>query len=165
MNLCCNTAKVEWHKIVWFSNCIPRHAFVLWMAMQNRLSTQDRIAIWKPNDVMQCAFCKQCLDSIEHLFFTCVFSIDVWKEMQKMLSVNMSFSWRSVVEELYRLPNNNNIWSIVRRLVFGVVVYFLWLKITGFEVKESKTVKEVEDKRNVEIQRRKSRIVSNSLVV
>nr|GEX44777.1 hypothetical protein [Tanacetum cinerariifolium] len=39
------------------------------------------------------------------------------------------------------------------------------LKIAGFEVKESKSVRELEGKWNVKIQRRKRRIVSHSLVV
>ncbi|GJV89008.1 RNA-directed DNA polymerase, eukaryota, reverse transcriptase zinc-binding domain protein [Tanacetum coccineum] len=46
--------KVDWYNVIWFNKNIPRHAFVLWMALQGRLSTHDRIAAWKPNDVMQC---------------------------------------------------------------------------------------------------------------
>nr|GEU43590.1 hypothetical protein [Tanacetum cinerariifolium] len=72
----CDEAKVDWYKVVWFNRNIPRHARVLWMALLNRLSTQDRIAVWKPNDVIHCVFCKQCLDSIEHLFFTCTQEAD-----------------------------------------------------------------------------------------
>nr|GEW40904.1 RNA-directed DNA polymerase, eukaryota, reverse transcriptase zinc-binding domain protein [Tanacetum cinerariifolium] len=135
-----------------------------------KLSTQDRIAVWKPNEVMQCVFCKQCLDSIEHLFFTCIYSKNVWKEL-RLLSVNMPFSRRNIMEELQRFPNNNNIWSIIRKLMFGAVAYYIWqernnrvfrdekidemtlvqiikeiiqLRITGFAVKDSKAVKEVE---------------------
>ncbi|GJY36083.1 NIN-like protein [Tanacetum coccineum] len=178
----CDEAKADWCKVVWFNRNIPRHALVLWMALQNRLNTQDRIAVWKPNDVMHCVFCNQCLDSIEHLFFKCKYSKNVWKELQRLLNVNISFSWRNSVEELQRLPNNNNIWSIVRRLMFGVVVYYIWqernnrifregkrdekilvqtikeiiqLKIVGFEVKDSKAVREVEARWNVKIQRKR----------
>jgi hypothetical protein len=25
---------VEWHDIVWFKNAVPRHSFLLWMAVQ-----------------------------------------------------------------------------------------------------------------------------------
>ncbi|GJX65786.1 RNA-directed DNA polymerase, eukaryota, reverse transcriptase zinc-binding domain protein [Tanacetum coccineum] len=38
--------KVLWHKHVWFSQCIPRHSFILWMAIKGRLKTQDRISRW-----------------------------------------------------------------------------------------------------------------------
>nr|GEV48175.1 hypothetical protein [Tanacetum cinerariifolium] len=101
--------KVEWYKIVWFNKNITRHGFILWMALQNRLSTQDMIAMWKPNEVMQCVFYKQCMDSVEHLFFTCTFTLKAWKEVHRLLSVSMSFNWNDIVKELKRLPNNQNI--------------------------------------------------------
>nr|GEX14971.1 hypothetical protein [Tanacetum cinerariifolium] len=90
-----------------------------------------------------------------------------------LLSVSLSFSWKEIVEELKRLPNNQNVWSIVRRLMFGTVVYYTWqernnrlfriekrdertliqtiketvqLKIAGFVVKESRAVREIEDR-------------------
>ncbi|PWA70878.1 reverse transcriptase zinc-binding domain-containing protein [Artemisia annua] len=34
---------VRWNKVVWFSQCNPRMAFILWMAVKERLQTQDRI--------------------------------------------------------------------------------------------------------------------------
>ncbi|GKB92619.1 reverse transcriptase domain, reverse transcriptase zinc-binding domain protein, partial [Tanacetum coccineum] len=37
--------KVSWHKLVWFSHNIPRHAFILWLAIKQRLKTQDRIEV------------------------------------------------------------------------------------------------------------------------
>ncbi|GJT69783.1 cytokinin dehydrogenase 3-like protein [Tanacetum coccineum] len=165
------------------NKCIPRHAFVVWMAIQNRLNTQDRIALWKPNEKMQCVFCKKCLDSIDHLFFICEFSKEVWREMQKTLNVSMAFSWENSVKELCRLPNTKNIWSIIRKLVFGAVAYFIWqemnkrifkgerrdvnslvhvimevirLKLAGMEVKESNTIKEVEERWSVLFQKRNS---------
>ncbi|GJV73508.1 RNA-directed DNA polymerase, eukaryota, reverse transcriptase zinc-binding domain protein [Tanacetum coccineum] len=186
-DLCCDDSKVDWHKIVWFSKCIPRHAFVVWMAIQNRLNTQDRIALWKLNEKMQCVFCKKCLDSIDHLFFICELSKEVWREMQKTLNVSMPFSWENSVKELCRLPNTKNIWSIVRKLVFGAIVYFILqernkrifkgerrdvnslvhvikevirLKLAGMEVKESNTIKEVEERWSVKFQRRNRTVYS-----
>ncbi|GKE38503.1 hypothetical protein Tco_1461908 [Tanacetum coccineum] len=131
---------------------------------------------------MECVFCKECLDSVEHLFFQCNYTKHVWKEAQKLLNVGLSFSWNEIIGELKRLPNNKNIWSIVRRLVFGAAVYYTWqernsrvfkgekrdekvllqiiketvqMKIVGFEVKESRAVEEVEERWNIKIQKRK----------
>ncbi|GJZ30743.1 reverse transcriptase domain-containing protein, partial [Tanacetum coccineum] len=38
--------KVIWYRHVWFSQCIPRHAFILWVAIKGRLKTLDRISKW-----------------------------------------------------------------------------------------------------------------------
>nr|GEW43702.1 hypothetical protein [Tanacetum cinerariifolium] len=38
--------KVTWENVVWFSNCIPRHAFNLWLIMKRRLKTRDNLTSW-----------------------------------------------------------------------------------------------------------------------
>ena len=38
--------KVSWHKLLWSSLNIPRHAIVVWMAILNRLPTKDRLISW-----------------------------------------------------------------------------------------------------------------------
>ncbi|GJV61464.1 hypothetical protein Tco_1467564, partial [Tanacetum coccineum] len=85
-----------------------------------------------------------------------------------------------IISEIKALPSNKNIWSIVRRLVCGAAVYYIWqernnilfknekgdsnnilnivketvgMKLIGIKVKESRTVKEVEKRWNVKMQR------------
>ncbi len=40
--------RVEQHKVqlIWFSDAIPRHAFVTWLAIKDKLSTPDRSVSW-----------------------------------------------------------------------------------------------------------------------
>ncbi|GKC56323.1 RNA-directed DNA polymerase, eukaryota, reverse transcriptase zinc-binding domain protein [Tanacetum coccineum] len=38
--------KVNWYELVWFKQCIPKHAFCLWLVMKGRLLTHDRIMSW-----------------------------------------------------------------------------------------------------------------------
>nr|GEV72919.1 retrovirus-related Pol polyprotein from transposon TNT 1-94 [Tanacetum cinerariifolium] len=35
--------EVKWGKLVWLSQCITKHSFILWMAVQRRLLTHDRM--------------------------------------------------------------------------------------------------------------------------
>ncbi|GJS97584.1 hypothetical protein Tco_0804552 [Tanacetum coccineum] len=114
-----------------------------------------------------------CPDSHNHLFFTCEFSNGIWKELLKMLNVKLSECWDHIIDEMKVLPSNKNIWSIVRRLVCGTVVYYIWqernnrlfknekrdintiiniakeavgMKLLGIKVKESGMLKKVEGK-------------------
>ena len=183
-DLCCSGNKVIWNDLVWFSQSIPKHSFILWMAIKGRLMTQDRIAVWNPNGDMKCVFCKQCLDSHAHLFFLCQYTNQVWKEMQKLLDKQFSDKWENIIEEFSSLKANRNIWSIIRRLVLGAAVYFVWQerntrlfqncernvnvlvqsimecikwRIMNFVVKDTEAVKEVEKLWNVQIKRVKSK--------
>lgn len=38
-----SSCRVEWSKLIWFSQNIPKHAFVLWLAVQSKLPTQDKL--------------------------------------------------------------------------------------------------------------------------
>ncbi|GKB61170.1 RNA-directed DNA polymerase, eukaryota, reverse transcriptase zinc-binding domain protein [Tanacetum coccineum] len=58
----CNDNKVDWHPLVWFAQSIPRHAFVTWLAIQQRLMTQDKLLIWRPNEDFKCALCNKCTE-------------------------------------------------------------------------------------------------------
>ncbi|GJU01456.1 RNA-directed DNA polymerase, eukaryota, reverse transcriptase zinc-binding domain protein [Tanacetum coccineum] len=49
--------KVNWHKIVWFSQCNPRHSFILWLALHKRLQTHDVLAKWMSGVSHSCALC------------------------------------------------------------------------------------------------------------
>ncbi|GKC79545.1 RNA-directed DNA polymerase, eukaryota, reverse transcriptase zinc-binding domain protein [Tanacetum coccineum] len=57
-----NVPKVIWNKHVWFSQCIPSHSFILWVAIKGRLKTHDRISKWLNIQDMNCVFCKIATD-------------------------------------------------------------------------------------------------------
>lgn len=66
---------VVWHKIVWFSRMIPRHAMILWLAMRKRLSTLDKLAAFGITQRTRCILCEADEENHEHLFFSCSFSV------------------------------------------------------------------------------------------
>ncbi|GJV82670.1 RNA-directed DNA polymerase, eukaryota, reverse transcriptase zinc-binding domain protein [Tanacetum coccineum] len=159
---------------------IPRHAFVTCLAIQKRLMTQEKLLIWRPNEDLKCALCNKCPDSHNHLFFTCEFSSGVCNELLKMLNVRLSGYWDQIIIEMKALPSKRNIRSIVRMIVCGAVVYYIWqernniifknekrdrniilnmvketvgMKLIGIKVKESRNVKEVEKRYNIKMQR------------
>ncbi|GJW22907.1 RNA-directed DNA polymerase, eukaryota, reverse transcriptase zinc-binding domain protein [Tanacetum coccineum] len=137
-DLNCNAIKVDWYQLVWFTQSIPRHAFVTWLAIQKRLMTQDKLLLWKPNEDLKCALCKKCPDSHNHLFFTCELSNEVWKDLLSLLNVRLSSSWDQIISEMKAIPLNKNIWSIVRRLVCSATVYYIWQERNNIIFKNKK---------------------------
>lgn len=122
-----DSPKVIWHKHVWFSQCIPRHAFVLWMAMRGRLKTTDRISKWFNVSSTLCPLCKNVDESHSHLFFKCQFSKIVWDNLKLLCKLDdVSCIWAEIVSGISVRAANSSIWSVVQRLVFGAAVYFIW---------------------------------------
>ncbi|GJU13393.1 protein LAZ1 [Tanacetum coccineum] len=75
--------EVLWHHTVWFSDCIPRHDFHIWLVMRRSLKTQDTLRHWDVDastdlSLLRCSLCDAQQDSHEHLFFECAFSSQVW---------------------------------------------------------------------------------------
>lgn len=68
--------KVSWHRLLWFPQAIPRQAFMVWLALQNRLSTGFRMRGWGIEQ--GCVFCGERDESRDHLYFACPNTFKVW---------------------------------------------------------------------------------------
>ncbi|GJZ76828.1 putative RNA-directed DNA polymerase [Tanacetum coccineum] len=121
--------KVEWADVVWFSNCIPRHAFVLWLVIKKKLKTQDRLSSWDVNGALAscCSLCESQLDSHEHLFFECSFAMQVWSHMRKLVDLPLSSSsFDLILDSLIPLAKRRTSKALVTKLVIAASVYFIW---------------------------------------
>lgn len=50
-----------WHDVVWFKGALPKHAFTMWVANYDRLSTRARLASWGLPIPVSCPFATQRL--------------------------------------------------------------------------------------------------------
>jgi hypothetical protein len=61
--------EVVWWKMMWFPHAIPKHAFNLWLVVQDRLLTGDHMMELGYKGEVKCLFCHNQIESKEHLFF------------------------------------------------------------------------------------------------
>ncbi|XP_071740241.1 uncharacterized protein [Rutidosis leptorrhynchoides] len=125
------SVKVSWYDVVWFSQGIPKHSFLLWLVIGERLKTQDKLKPWdiRYGSNSLCAFCKGCPDSHPHLFFNCPFSVLVWNMMQQMVLLNVcSNDWRVIVDHISPLASRNLAHILVFKLCLAATIYGLWHK-------------------------------------
>ncbi|GKE07474.1 protein LAZ1 [Tanacetum coccineum] len=81
--------EVSWFHFVWFSNCIPRHSFHLWLVMRESLKRQDKVRPWDVGPtvdlaLLRCLLCDTQRDSHSHLFFESPFSAKVWEYVRHL---------------------------------------------------------------------------------
>lgn len=118
---------VSWYKHVWFTQCIPSHAFVLWLTVKNRLQTQDRIIKWNPSINNLCALCKEVIDSRDHLFFHCKHSKVVWDSVKCLENLDSCCEkWQDIEDRITKKAANGNVWSVVQRLIWAACVCYVW---------------------------------------
>lgn len=73
----------HWYKEVWFKHATPKYAFITWVAMKGRLATGDRMRNWSGIVDSSCVLCNEPLETMEHLFFDCEYSAQVWKQLME----------------------------------------------------------------------------------
>nr|AAC78274.1 putative reverse transcriptase [Arabidopsis thaliana] len=66
-----NLVDFSWHKAVWFTNQVPKHAFISWVTAWNRLHTRDRLRSWGLIVPAECVLCNLVDETRDHLFFAC----------------------------------------------------------------------------------------------
>lgn len=59
---------------------MPKHAFICWLTIMNRLPTKDRLLKWGLNVDVMCLLCGAAEESRDHVFFSCPFAKEfvVW---------------------------------------------------------------------------------------
>ncbi|XP_022037384.1 uncharacterized protein LOC110940109 [Helianthus annuus] len=88
--------KVDWVDAVWFSQCIPRHSFHVWLVIQNKLKTQDRMSIGEAG-------------SATNLALMC------FRESADM--GNVSNTWDSVMGWLVNSANTRHLGGVVCKIL------------------------------------------------
>lgn len=68
----------NWHHVIWFKGYIPRHSFILWLAIKLRLPTLHRLKECGFVQTEVCFLCGVQDNYLEHLFFSYPFSRRVW---------------------------------------------------------------------------------------
>ncbi|GKA20108.1 putative reverse transcriptase domain-containing protein [Tanacetum coccineum] len=126
--------EVTWYSTVWFSQCIPRHAFQLWLIMRRSLRTQDKLKPWDVGDSidlssLRCSLCGLQPDSHEHLFFECVYSSKIWCVVRQFAGME---SVPPVLEDIMLwfqpMAAKRTFKNIVGKLLFAATAYYVWLE-------------------------------------
>lgn len=116
---------VYWYGAVWISRAIPRHSFHMWLVIQNRIPTRDRLIQWGLQVDQSCLLCNRNRESRDHLFFSCDFSYKLWELVTRRLGISPSRDWENTLAQMVSLslPLPQRLLVL---LAWQSVVYWLW---------------------------------------
>ncbi|GKC41586.1 retrotransposon protein, putative, ty1-copia subclass [Tanacetum coccineum] len=126
--------EVSWYQIPWFSYCIPRHAFHIWLVMRRSLKMQYMLRQWDVSmdielNLLKCVFCDSQPDSHEHLFFECLYSARVWHEICMLAGMDLvAPNLKDIISFLQPMAHRRTAKSIIGRLLLAASSYFIWLE-------------------------------------
>lgn len=121
--------RVPWCRIIYNNQGSPKSKFISWLALNNRLYTRDRMIKWKLNCDPHCAFCSVHMESVQHLFFQCNYSQQIWQGLMSILGINNpACQWTLVVEWIQKQGRKSCPKSQLITMLFTEAVYTIWLQ-------------------------------------
>ncbi|XP_022003151.1 uncharacterized protein LOC110900574 [Helianthus annuus] len=124
--------EVSWKDFVWFAQCIPKHAFLVWLIMRKKLMTQDKMLVWnqvrrKSMNMMCCLLCYKNIDSHGHLFFECEYSAQVWCKVRSHADMeNIPPIWNNILSDMLQRRSSKLIANVVAKLCVAAAAYYIW---------------------------------------
>lgn len=118
---------VSWHPAVWFKQRIPKHAFISWLVQRGRLNTKDRLRSWGLQVPPECLLCNSAAESLEHIFYSCPYSAEVWSSFFHHQSLFPPLSLADITSWVVLCSPNAKL-KAVCLLIFQATQYFIWIE-------------------------------------
>ncbi|XP_060183203.1 uncharacterized protein LOC132613172 [Lycium barbarum] len=120
--------KVTWRKITRNNPGFPKWIFILYLAINRRLYTKDRLISWGMPMSPLCALCGIENETIDQLFFKCSVSASVWEKLLRWQGINRAtLTWE---EELLCCETGftgKNCTTTMYRITLATAIYELWI--------------------------------------
>ncbi|XP_021858307.2 uncharacterized protein [Spinacia oleracea] len=121
--------KVEWKRLICNNSASPKSVFVLWLAIQNRLPTRDRLLSWHMDIDGTFTLCNQVDESVDHLFFNCDYASAVWDAViQKVGHGETRPPFTEEITRAAKKSRKGKTKNKVFSLAFTETVYQIWLQ-------------------------------------
>ena len=117
--------RVRWVDVVWTKRGIPRHNFHLWLVLQDRIPTRDRLISWGLQVSPSCLLCNTANESRDHLFQDCSFSFNLWTQLARKLRLSPLRNWDATLGQMIALPKGKPP-TLLSYLAWQAMIYWLW---------------------------------------
>jgi hypothetical protein len=118
---------IGWSHVVWFPFHIPKCSLISWLAIQNRLSTEDRLVLFGIKTTSCCSFCPD-EENHDHLFFNCPFTKKVWDDVSYKSQIIWQSQTLSGLVNLLSSLRRKDLETTLTKLTFTVSLYHIWIE-------------------------------------
>ncbi|KAL9308369.1 putative RNA-directed DNA polymerase [Arabidopsis thaliana] len=122
---------VTWHMGIWFAYATPKFSFCAWLAVQNRLSTGDKMLQWNRGLSPTCVLCNNNIETRNHLFFSCCYTAEIWENLAKNIyKAKFSTNWSTILTSVSTTWRNRTE-SFLARYIFQATIHTIWHERNG----------------------------------
>uniref|UniRef100_A0A803QPV1 Reverse transcriptase domain-containing protein n=1 Tax=Cannabis sativa TaxID=3483 RepID=A0A803QPV1_CANSA len=118
--------KMHWSKEVWGKFNIPKCSFILWIAIQGRLRTRERLHRFGIINDSGCVLCNAQEETCDHLFFSCSFSQHCLQMIKDWLGWKVSTQTLSRLLRWIERSKYSKFKKNTLSAVMASLVYLIW---------------------------------------
>ncbi|XP_069143460.1 uncharacterized protein [Solanum lycopersicum] len=120
--------KPEWRCLLFKNPARPKACFTLWILMNRKLPTVDRLIKWGITLDRGCVMCKRAEESMEHLFIQCQYAEAIWERLLRWINVqtNMPKSWTEFIQWCVKNGKGKSARAQMFKGILAEGVYGLW---------------------------------------
>ncbi|XP_021732833.1 uncharacterized protein LOC110699631 [Chenopodium quinoa] len=121
--------KVPWKRVICHNLATPKSVFILWLTLWNRLVTKDRLLQWHISCDPRCFLCLNNNESVQHLFFDCEYSRQVWNKVLGILHVSKPVQqFSDEIDWMKKICRSSRLKNKVIHVPFTETVYGIWIQ-------------------------------------
>ena len=114
-----------WTKLAWHHSLMPKHSFILWLGLKERLLTRDKL-IDQIEDT-SCSLCNSPVESLNHLFFQCPVANQVWAEIKSWLGFSRALTTlKAAAKWIIKEARGTGVQAVAKKVGFACTVYYIW---------------------------------------
>ncbi|XP_059288237.1 uncharacterized protein LOC132041551 [Lycium ferocissimum] len=138
--------KVPWKQLELLKGLVPKHQFILWLAIQRRLATVDRLQKWGIQVAKECVLYEtDAVETLDHLFFKCSHSQFIWKTLLSWMGINRPIGfWEDEAAWMAQRTIRRNPLYTALGMTFAATVYHTWIERNTRRFQQQKRPKEEE---------------------
>jgi len=115
-------------ELIWTSMALPKHRFMVWLAVQGRLLTQERkVRMNIPVEDVACCMCdEQVMETTVHLFEECKWTLAVWHEINQWTRTTMQINGITRMLDKIKVKHWVQFKKEIMAAICGAVLYHTW---------------------------------------
>ena len=118
--------RVQWCSMIWSRLVIPKHRFIGWLVMQNRLQTRGKLYQIGVISDDTCLLCGCDIETVSHLFFECSYSDKCMQKVKAKLDWHYNGKQLEEILRWFKHENFNRMKKQVIQSLLLACIYHIW---------------------------------------
>ncbi|XP_055808322.1 uncharacterized protein LOC129876867 [Solanum dulcamara] len=125
-----NRPTAPWKNMMFNNSARPKAIVTMWIMLQNKLPTIDRLTSWGMDVNQQCKLCQQELENRKHLFTQCEFTRAIWKKLLNLIKWPLfhADTWDMHLEWTLKQSKGKSHNAQLFKLIYVECSYAIWME-------------------------------------